>query len=44
VFSGFIDSYEQKRYNELSIDRIIEKPPRTGELVQAVKELIGEAL
>ena len=44
VFSGFIDSYEQKRYGELSIDRIIEKPPRTGELVGAVKELIGEAL
>lgn len=44
VFSAFLDDYEQKRYAELSIDRVIEKPPRTGELVQAVKEIIGEAL
>ena len=44
VFSAYLDDYEQKRYNELSIDRVIEKPPRSGELVQAVKEIIGEAL
>ena len=44
VFSAFLDDHEQKRYGELSIDRVIEKPPRTGELVQAVKEIIGEPL
>ena len=44
VFSAFLDEDELRRYRELSIDRIIEKPPRTGELVQAVKEAIGEPL
>jgi len=44
VFSAFLDDYEQKRYAELSIDRVIEKPPRTGELVRAVKEIVGDPL
>ena len=44
VFSAFLDEYEQRRYSELNIDRVIQKPPRTGELVQAVKEIVGEPL
>ena len=44
VFSAYLDEDELRRYRELSIDRVIEKPPRTGELLQAVKEIIGEAL
>ena len=44
VFSAFLDEYQQKRYGELNVDRVIEKPPRSGELVSAVKEIIGEAL
>ncbi len=44
VFSAFLDEYEQRRYGELNIDRLIEKPPRTGELLGAVKDIIGEPL
>ena len=44
VFSAYLDEDELRRYRELSIDRLIEKPPRTGELVGAVKEIIGEPL
>ena len=44
VFSAYLDEDEHRRYRELSIDRVIEKPPRTGELVRAVKEIIGEPL
>ena len=44
VFSAFLDEYEQKRYGELSIDRVIEKPPRRGELVGAVREIAERTL
>ncbi len=44
VFSAYLDDDELRRYRELSIDRVIEKPPRTGELLGAVKEIIGEPL
>lgn len=43
VFSAYLDEDEKKRYRQLNIDRVIEKPPRTGELLSAVKEIIGEA-
>ena len=44
VFSAYLDEDERRRYRELSIGRVIEKPPRTGELVRAVKEIAEQAL
>lgn len=45
VFSAYLgDEDEQRRYRELTIDRAIEKPPRRGELVQAVKEIAEQVL
>jgi DNA-binding response OmpR family regulator len=44
VFSAYLDEDERRRYRELSIDRVIEKPPRTGELVGAVKEIAEQVL
>ncbi|CAN5293664.1 hypothetical protein BH20VER2_BH20VER2_15540 [soil metagenome] len=39
IFSAHLDEHEQQRYEDLMIDRIIEKPPAAGELVAAVQEL-----
>jgi DNA-binding response OmpR family regulator len=39
VFSAFLDEYERRRYDEISIDAVIEKPPRRGELLAAIREL-----
>ena len=39
VFSGHLDDYERSRYAELSIDAVIEKPPRRGELINAIRDL-----
>ncbi len=39
IQGGDITLGEHRRYRELSIDRVIEKPPRSGELVRAVKEI-----
>ncbi|HSH39182.1 MAG TPA: response regulator [Chthoniobacterales bacterium] len=44
VFSAYLDEDEHRRYRALSIDRVIEKPPRTGELVGAVKEIAERTL
>jgi CheY-like chemotaxis protein len=44
VFSAYLDVDEHRRYRELSIDRVIEKPPRSGELVNAVREIAELAL
>ena len=44
VFSAYLDEDELRRYRELSIDRVIEKPPRSGELVRAVKEITERPL
>ena len=44
VFSAYLDVDEHKRYRELSIDRVIEKPPRRGELLGAVKEIAEQVL
>lgn len=43
VFSAFLDEAERARYRELEIDRLLEKPPRRGELVQTVKEIAAQA-
>jgi DNA-binding response OmpR family regulator len=42
VFSAFLDEYERSRYNELSIDAVIEKPPRRGELITTIRNLTGQ--
>ena len=39
VFSAWLDADERSRYKELNIDALIEKPPKTGELLEAVKEI-----
>ena len=39
VFSAFFDDDERKRFRELHIDASIEKPPKSGELVQVVQRL-----
>jgi two-component system KDP operon response regulator KdpE len=39
VFSAYLDVDERQRYRQLKIDYVIEKPPRAGELVQAVQEI-----
>jgi DNA-binding response OmpR family regulator len=45
VFSAYLgDEDEQRRYRELNVDRVIEKPPRSGELLQAVKEIAEQVL
>lgn len=44
VFSAYLDEDEHRRYRELSIDRVIEKPPRRGELLGAVREIAERTL
>jgi DNA-binding response OmpR family regulator len=44
VFSAWLDEDERKRYRQLKIDRVIEKPPKTGELMRAVQEIAAEAV
>ena len=43
LFSAFLDEYELERYRNVNVDRIVEKPPRTGELISVVKELTERA-
>lgn len=44
VFSAWLDEDERKRYRKLKIDRVIEKPPKSGELIRAVKEILAGAV
>lgn len=39
LFSAWLNDEERARYRELQIDRVIEKPPKAGELLQAVRDL-----
>lgn len=39
LFSAWLNEEERARYRELNIDRVIEKPPKPGELLEAVREL-----
>jgi len=39
VFSAYLDEDERLRYRHLEIDRIIEKPPKAGELTDVVREM-----
>jgi DNA-binding response OmpR family regulator len=40
VFSAFFDCDERKRFRELKIDAAIEKPPKSGELLQVVRRVV----
>jgi DNA-binding response OmpR family regulator len=40
VFSAFFDADERKRFRELKIDAAIEKPPKSGELLQVVRRVV----
>ncbi len=42
VFSAWLDEDERSRYKELSIDALNEKPPKTGQLLEAVKEIAAK--
>ena len=39
VFANALSPEERQRYNELRVDRVIDKPGKTGELVGVVSEL-----
>ena len=39
VFANALSPEERQRYAELQVDRVIDKPGRTGELVGAISEL-----
>jgi len=42
VFSAFLDDHERGRLRTLEIDRVLEKPPRHGELAEAVRQIALE--
>lgn len=44
LFSAWLNDEERVRYQQLQIDRMIEKPPKSGELLQAVREIAAAAL
>jgi two-component system OmpR family response regulator len=39
VFANALSAEERKRYNELRVDRVIDKPGKNGELMGAISEL-----
>lgn len=39
LFSAWLNDEERERYRPLNIDRLIAKPPNTGELLRAIREL-----
>jgi len=39
VFANALNAEERRRYAELRVDRVIDKPGKSGELVDAVSEL-----
>ena len=43
VFANALSPEERQRYEELQVDRVIDKPGKSGELVDAVTEL-GDSL
>jgi DNA-binding response OmpR family regulator len=43
VFSGHLDEHERQRFRNSEIDRIIVKPPKSGELMRAIRELTAQA-
>lgn len=43
VFSAHLDADELARYRRLTVDRLIQKPPKRGELLAAVREIAAQA-
>jgi len=43
VFANALDPEERRRYAELRVDRVIDKPGKSGELIDAISQL-GAAL
>ena len=43
IFSAHLDEYQLQRYRELMVDRVIQKPLASGELIAAVRELTLES-
>jgi CheY-like chemotaxis protein len=39
VFANALSAEDRQRYNELRVDRVIDKPGKSGELVGAISEL-----
>jgi CheY-like chemotaxis protein len=39
IFANSLTPEDRQRYRELQVDRVIDKPGKTGELVEAVSEL-----
>jgi DNA-binding response OmpR family regulator len=39
LFSAWLNEEERERYRQLQIDRLVEKPPKAGELLRAVREV-----
>jgi DNA-binding response OmpR family regulator len=39
VFSAWLDDDERQRYRQLNVDALIEKPPKPGELIAAVRQM-----
>lgn len=39
LFSAWLNDEERARYRTLNIDRLLDKPPKTGELMQVVREM-----
>lgn len=44
VFSAWLDRDERKRYEKLDVDAVIEKPPKRGELLRAVKRMAAASV
>lgn len=41
IFSAWLDDDERRRYSELKIEALIDKPPKSGELLEVVKRIAG---
>ncbi len=39
LFSAWLNDEEVERYRQLQIDRMLDKPPKPGELLQVVREM-----
>jgi two-component system KDP operon response regulator KdpE len=39
LFSAWLNDEERARYRDLQIDHMLAKPPKTGELMQVVREM-----
>ena len=44
VFSAWLDEAERERYRRLDVDRLLDKPPKSGELAEAVKAIAASAV